>query len=332
MMKSATATNSSTTLAAAFLVACAAAVLAPIASAQVVTATIRGSVVDQQRAVLPGVTITATQLETNTARTVMTTAVGQYYLPGLPAGTYEVTADLSGFAPERRKLELTVGADVTIEFSLKIGTIAMTETVTAEAPLLETTKTVVGVTIRKDQIDTLPTVNRDFTALALLAPGASEGVGGNGPTLAFNAQRGFQNGIFIDGASNVWKYYGKQASTFPQDWMQEFQVMTNSFSAEFGAASGGILNVITRSGSNEYHGRAYGFFQRKAWNALPFSGTFTNNEVSQPVFLASANVPDYTQRRWGGVLGGPVIKDRLFFFGGYEDLMRQSTSPLAISS
>jgi Outer membrane receptor proteins, mostly Fe transport len=300
--------------------------------AQVITATIRGKVADQQGAVLPGATITATQLGTNIAKTVVTTGLGTFFLPSLPAGRYELGITLQGFEPVKRTLELTVGSDLTLDFTLKVGGQETAITVTGEAPLLETTKTVVGATINMEKVDALPTVNRDFISLALLVPGVTSGVGGNGPTLAFNGQRGYQNGIFVDGASNIWQYYGRQASTFSQDWIQEFQVMTNSFSAEFGSASGGILNVITRSGSNDYHGRAYGFLRRKAWDSPPFAGYFTNDNIDEPVFLTKDEVPSYTQRRWGGFVGGPLVKNRVFFFTGYEDLMRESTDTLAITS
>ncbi|MBP1635267.1 MAG: hypothetical protein H6Q10_1841 [Acidobacteria bacterium] len=304
---------------------------ASLATAQVITATIRGKVVDEQGAVLPGATVTARQLDTNATRSAITTGVGQYLLPSLPPGRYEVTAALQGFAPAGRPVELTVGADFTVDFTLKVSSLAESVTVTGEAPLLETTRTVVGQTISKAQVDSLPTANRDFLSLAQLAPGVSAGVGGNGATLAVNAQRGYQNNVVVDGASNNWQYYGKQASTFSQDWIQEFQVMTNSFSAEFGNASGGIMNVITRSGSNRYQGRAYLYYREKAFDSPPFAGYFENDNINDPVFLDKSEVPDYTQRRWGGYFGGPIVKDKLFFFAGYEDLLRESNDTLGIS-
>ena len=307
-------------------------VMTSLADAQVITATIRGKVVDQQGAVLPGATVTARQVETNATRSAVTTGVGHYLLPSLTPGRYEVTAALEGFAPAGRPVELTVGAEFTVDFTLKVSSVAETVTVTGEAPLLETTRTVVGQTISKAQVDSLPTANRDFLSLAQLAPGVSVGVGGNGATLAVNAQRGYQNNVVVDGASNNWQYYGKQASTFSQDWIQEFQVMTNSFSAEFGNASGGIMNVITRSGSNQYVGRAYFYHREKALDSPPFAGYFENDNIEKPVFLEKADLPDYTQRRWGGFLGGPILKDRLFFFAGYEDLLRESNDTLGISA
>ena len=125
-------------------------------------------------------------------------------------------------------------------------------TIVGQGARLETTQHTLGSVINSSQIDALPTINRNFSDLAKLAPGVTTGVGGNGDTLSFNGQRGYANGIFVDGASNEWNYYGSQASSFAQDWIQEFQVMTNSFAAEYGTASGGLLNVITRSGTNTF--------------------------------------------------------------------------------
>ena len=141
-----------------------------------------------------------------------------------------------------------------------------------------------------------------------------------------NGQRGFSNGFFIDGATAEWQYYGKQSSTMVQDWIQEFQVMTNSFSAEFGTASGGILNVITRSGSNRYQARAYGFFRNAKLDSAPFAGSFTNG---RPNYLDEA--APFSQQRLGGFVGGPIVRDRLFFFAGAERPKKNSSTILGIS-
>ena len=184
--------------------------------------------------------------------------------------------------------------------------------------LVETTRSGVASVIKKEQIDDLPVVERDFSSLALLAPGVSTGTGGygaggTGESLSFNGQRAFTNGVFIDGASAMWQFYGKQASTFPQDWVQEFQVLTNSFGAEFGTASGGIMNVISRSGSNTLSGRAYGFFRDSSLDSAPYAGRFVNGE---PEFLAEA--APLSQQRWGGFLGGPIVRNKIFFAGKRE--------------
>ena len=301
-------------------------VAAPL-SAQTAMATVRGRIVDEQGAVLPGVLVTLRALETNLTRTVTTTDVGEYFLPNLPAGTYQLQATLDGFSPARREeLVLAVGQDARIDFALKVGTLEQVVTIVGEGAILETTQHTLGSVINSGQIDDLPTISRNFSDLAKLAPGVTTGVGGNGETLSSNGQRGYANGIFVDGASNEWNYYGSQASSFAQDWIQEFQVMTNSFAAEYGTASGGLLNVITRSGTNTFIGRAYGFFRDDSLDAAPFAGFFENGE---PQFEDEA--PTLDQQRFGGFLGGPVMKDRVFFFTGVERFDSSSSVVLGIS-
>jgi outer membrane receptor protein involved in Fe transport len=302
-------------------------VLAHPAAAQTTTATLRGRAADQQGAILPGVTVTARNVETNLTRSVVTGELGQYFLPNLPAGPYDLTASLQGFVTERREaLELRVGQEITIDFVLRVGGVQEAVSVVGETPLLETTRTTLGSIIKKEQIDDLPTVERDFSALAKLAPGVSTGVGGNGEGLAINGQRSFANGFFVDGATAEWQYYGKQSSTFVQDWIQEFQVLTQSYAAEFGTASGGILNVITRSGTNNFQGRFYGFFRDAKFDSAPFAGFFENGE---PQYLDEA--APFSQQRIGGFLGGPVLRDKLFFFVGLENLNKDSSEILGVS-
>jgi outer membrane receptor protein involved in Fe transport len=300
--------------------------------AQVTMAAIRGKATDDQGAVLPGATVTARHVATNTIKVAVTTEVGQYYLPNLPAGEYEVSIELVGFGTIRRTgIVLQVGQEVGLDFQLTLGTVEETVTVVGDAALVETTRSGVASVIKKEQIDDLPVVERDFSSLALLAPGVSTGTGGygaggTGESLSFNGQRAFTNGVFIDGASAMWQFYGKQASTFPQDWVQEFQVLTNSFGAEFGTASGGIMNVISRSGSNTFSGRAYGFFRDSSWDSPPYAGRFVNRA---PEFLAEA--APLSQQRWGGFLGGPIVKNKMFFFVGNENLNTEGTDVLGIS-
>ncbi|HEY3929859.1 MAG TPA: TonB-dependent receptor [Candidatus Koribacter sp.] len=296
--------------------------------AQRITASVRGKVADANGSVIPNAKVTAVQHETNFTKTVTSGGQGEYYLGGLPAGHYDVTAEAAGFEKLTWKVDLTVGIEAGLDFAMKVGSVNTQVDVSAEGQLLEPTKTDLGSTITTGQVDNLPTINRDFSSLALLVPGVTPGVGGNGPSLAVNGQRGYQNNVFIDGVSNQWQYYGRQASTLSQDWIQEFQVMTNSYSAEFGNASGGILNVITRSGTNDWHGRGYFFYRNKAFDADPFAGNLVNGD---PQFVPSSQIPDYTQWRWGVSAGGPIIKDKLFIFAGFEKLDLNSSAELAIS-
>lgn len=310
------------------VVGLAAALACPVDSrAQSTSATLRGRVADEQGAALPGVSVTARDVDTNASLAVISSDIGQYFLPNLAPGRYEVSAQLQGFRLERRTdLVLQIGQELTIDFTLNVGGQQETVTVGTNAPILETTKSTVGMIITNADVDDLPTVERDFSSLARLAPGVARGVGGNGDSLSMNGQRGFSNGFFVDGATAEWQYYGKQSSTLVQDWIQEFQVMTNSFSAEFGTASGGILNVITRSGSNRYQSRAYAFFRDAKLDSAPFAGSFTNGK---PNYFDKA--PPFNQQRVGGFIGGPIVRDRLFFFAGVETLNKNSSEVLGIS-
>lgn len=295
------------------------------ASAQTNLGTFRGKVSDEQGGALPGATVTARQVQTNITRTSVTDGIGHYFIPNLPAGPYELTVELSGFgAGKQSSLVLRVGQEATFDFVLKVAGVEQEVTVSAQVTLVETQHTV-GLNIDTKQVDALPTFNRNFGDLAQLTPGVSStGSGSMGFYASGQAQ--YQNNVFVDGGTNAMQFYGTQADTFPQDWVQEFQVMTNGFTAEFGNASGAVLNVITRSGTNDMHGRAYGFYQNASLNSPPYSGHFTNGA---PEFLPTT--PKYDQYRVGGFLGGPVIRNKAFFFVGFEDLDNSATSSLSIS-
>lgn len=299
--------------------------IAPRISAQTSLATVRGQVTDPQGATVPDALVTARETATNLTRTNKTQQDGQYLLSSLPAGQYEITVERAGFSTSKQtQLRLQVGQQLTLDFSLQISTNTESVVVTAQTSQLPTESTT-GLNIGTQQVDALPTSNRNFAGLAALAPGISSS---GASSMGFNAsgQHQYQNNVFVDGASNAMKFYGTQADVFPQDWIQEFQVMTNGFAPEFGNASGAFLNVITRSGTNDIHGRVYGFFQNAIFNSPPYAGRFSNG---QPVFLATT--PDYNQRRLGAYVGGPVIKNKLFFFGGYEDFVNSATTSLSIA-
>ena len=303
--------------------------IAANADAQTPLATIRGRIFDQQRAAVPGASLTVRSTDTNLVTTVTTDSSGNYFVPNLPAGTYELAVAHAGFVTSKREaLILAVGEHATIDVTLQVEGVTQVVTVqTDTGRSREATTHVLGTTIGSRQIDNLPSVSRSFSDLAMLVPGVLPGFGGNGDTLAFNGQRGYANGVFVDGASNEMQYYGSPFSSFPLDWLQEFQVMTGGFDAQWGTASGGILNVVTRSGSNRFSGRAYGFVRNDAWDAAPYAGHFENGK---PAFERDA--PPLDQRRWGAFLGGPLVRGRLFFFSGFEDLDSKSSTVLGISS
>jgi outer membrane receptor protein involved in Fe transport len=299
------------------------------APAQTALGTLRGVVLDQQGGVLPGVTISIRQIDTNTLQTTQSADGGRYFLPNLRPGQYEVIAELSGFAATKEQLELRVGQDLTVNFTMKVGGLAERIDVVARSVTVETQSTLATVITNK-QIDDLPTVTRDFSALATISPGATTSTAtgtGQGTGVSISGQRPFTNGIVVDGASNQMQFYGRQSNDFPQDWIQEFQVLTNSFSAEYGQAAGGMLNVVTRSGSNATSGRAYAFFRDDKFDQPPFSGRYDASR--QPIFLDTT--PPFDQQRYGGFVGGPLVKNRLFYFAGIERLSLKSSEVLGIS-
>ena len=291
-------------------------------------ASIRGTLRDEQGAVLPRATLEAREVETNTARSTVTGDAGQYYLPNLPAGKYVVKASLPGFTPVESSVELSIGREFELDLVLKVASVQSSVAVSEQVTLVDTQHTL-GEDIGTKQIDDLPTITRDFTSLARLAPGTSVAnySGTNaGSGISFSGQRQYDNNIVVDGATNLMQFYGREANFFPQDWIQEFQVLTNSYPAEYGQAAGGVLNVITRSGTNSFHGRGYGYFRDAVLDSPPFAGKYANG---QPVFLSST--PAFNQQRLGAFVGGPVVKDKLFFFSGYEHQNLGSTTVLAIS-
>jgi outer membrane receptor protein involved in Fe transport len=298
-------------------------------TAQTALGTLRGVVLDQQGGALPGATVTVRQVETNTVQTTVTSGEGRYFLPNLRPGRYEVLSELSGFTPNKQGLDLRVGQDLTVNFTMKVGGLTESLVVVAKSVAVETQSTLATV-ISNKQIDDLPTIARNFSALATLAPGTttSNATGtGQGTGVSISGQRPYTNNIVVDGASNQMAFYGRQANDFPQDWIQEFQVLSNSFGAEYGQAAGGMLNVITRSGANAMGGRAYGFFRDDKFDKPPFAGRYDANK--QPIFLDTT--PPFTQQRWGGFIGGPVVKDKMFYFGGIERLDLTSSDVLGIS-
>jgi len=302
------------------------------------TASIRGTLRDEQGAVLPRATLTSRQIDTNTVRTTITGDSGEFYMPNLPAGKYTIKVELSGFAGIESTVELGIGREFELTLNMKVATVQSTVTVEEKVALVDTQHTV-GEDIGIKEISELPTLARDISGLAKLAPGAtvSNYSGTNaGSGYSFGGQRQYDNNIQVDGATNLMQFYGRQANFFPQDWIQEFQVLTNSYPAEYGQSVGGVLNVITRSGTNDLHGRGYGYFRDAALDTPPFAGKYSNGPSTLaapnpgvPVFLS--DTPPYSQQRLGAYLGGAIVKDKLFFFAGYEHQNLGSTTVLGIS-
>jgi len=277
--------------------------------AQSLDVVLKGKVSDETGASLPGATVTATDSTTGLVRSAIVNGDGYYTVLNLPASTYEVRAEVAGFNARVVQQALPVGATVIIDFSLTIGGVAEQLDVRGGAPLLETSRNTLSRVIERDEIDSLPVISRNFNDLAALSPGVTRtGVYGG---VDISGSRDFQNAYQVDGVSAKRQRLGDQRMPYAQDWIQEFQVLTGPFDAEFGPASGGVINVVTRSGSNRAAGRVYGFIRDDAWDAAP---------------LFVKEKPPLREDRVGVTGGGPIVRDRAFFFAGLERFSNDSSN------
>lgn len=279
-----------------------------LGQSQATTAEINGRIQDTQAGVLPGVTVTARNTATGYSRSVVTNEEGVYLLTLLPPGTYDVTAELPGFASLKRSVSLTVGAVTTVNATMQVGTIQENVTVQAPVPIVETSSTVRGTTLNQDAIANLPINGRRFQDFITLTPTVQ--VDTSRGQLSFAGQRGINSNVSIDGADYNQPFFGgirggersNNAFTIPQESIKEFQVVAAGYSAEFGRSTGGLVNAITKSGSNTSHG----------------SGFYVNRHRDLAEKNAFGQTAAPTQQQFGGSIGGPLAKDRLFYFGAIE--------------
>ena len=275
------------------------------------TAAVLGTIVDAQGGVLPGVTVTAKNVETGVTRSDVTSATGAYRLRAVPPGRYEFTAELSGFQTNvRTGVVLTVGAEATINFTLQLAGVSETVTVEANAPIVDTTNSTIGANLDSDQIQMLPTISRDYRAFLRVVSGTSDTSQG----ISFLGARAASNNWQLDGVDNTANASGGQRSSPQIDTIAEFQVLTNSFKAEYGHAAGGVVNAITRSGSNAYRGSGFVYYRDERFRAYsPFDDRTVDKAPFQRMYA-------------GGTAGGPIKKNRAFFFGAYERLGQESNT------
>ena len=286
------------------------------AQARLTGADLDGTVSDQTGALLAGCTIIVTNVETNVARTVSSDSTGRYNAAALPPGTYSISAALAGFRTEMREhIVLLLGQALKIDFQLVVATSGETVTVEGgDAPLVLASRTEISSVIDQQQIDSLPINGRNFIGFALVAPSVASDrtpLQGAAATsgLSFTGQRGRSNNIMVDGLDNNDPFVGSVRATFSQDAVREFQVLVDSYSAEFGKASGGVVNIVTKSGTNTPHGSAFLYFRHDTLNAKKYFDKF--DLAGNPVSLAE---PPFEQRQWGGTFGGPARRNRTFFF------------------
>lgn len=288
----------------------------PTAAGQTTTGTIRGQVRDPQSAVTPGATVTVRNVDTNAIRTTITDEDGKFLVTNLPVGNYELTVELSGFTKYVRSgLTLAVNQDAVLPVNLQPGGVTETVQVTSDASILNTTTSEVGVRFDTKRVAELPVTNsRDVFALALSAAGVSQLASGQsnfaaGMNFAVNGMRSRSNNFMIDGQdSNDPSVTGRQQPMNNTDIIQEVRLVTNQFSAEYGRAAGSVMNVLTKSGTNAFHGSAFIFHQNNEMNAR------TNLDKNRGLTQA----PYFLESQYGGTLGGRILRDRAFFFGGYQ--------------
>lgn len=291
---------------------------------QVTTALISGTVKDESGAVLPGVSITAKHVETGISRTVVTDDAGRYEITNLAVGSYEVQAELAGFQTSiRGGITLTVGREASVPFALKVGEISEKVTVTGEAPLVETTKSEVADLVNTKKIEELPLNGRSYTQLALMQAGVStlgsagfSSIAGGGAKLSISGTRSTATAFYLDG-TDVKSMFGHSpgsaaGQTLGVEAIREFSVLVSSYSSEYGG-SGGVINSLTKSGTNQIHGSVFEFLRNSALDARNF-------------FDPGVSPPPFKRNQYGFSVGGPIIKDRTFFFGSYEALKERLTT------
>ena len=310
-----------------------AAAVSTTASAQETTGTITGSVTDQTGAVLPGVSITLRNTNTDLSRTVVTNENGSYTATLLPIGTYEVTFQLQGFQQVTiRNVTLHVNDRLQLDTKLTLGGVAENVEVTAARGLVQPVAALQS-TMTSTQVQELPLNNRNFVQLATLAPGVSSdlsdevGVGlASTVSISINGARRNAVNWLVDGVSNV--DVGSNItllSTPTLESIEEFKIITNSYTAEWPRSGGGIVNVVTKSGGARYAGGAYEFLRSDTLNA----NSFFRNLNSDPAINSTPSKLKYNN--FGGTVGGPVVKNRMFFFFSGE-LRRITRAPTALNS
>ena len=282
-----------------------------VAQTQITTGTIQGTVEDANGAVVPGANVEIKNLDTNLSRVVTTDQEGRFTALALPPGNYSVTVSKQGFATtELPRTALNVGQALTVPFSLKISEVAERVTITS-TQVVDTVKTESSTTINETAVSTTPILGRKFEDLLTLTPGVSITQGPDGDEINFAGQRGVFNNVSLDGGDYNNGFFGEQlggqraAIDITLEAVKEFQVVATGASAEFGRTAGGVINVITKSGTNDIHGSAFYFQRLEALTANTSDGK---------------SLDDFHREQYGATIGGPISKDRHFYFFAFEGI------------
>ncbi|HEX8184139.1 MAG TPA: carboxypeptidase regulatory-like domain-containing protein [Blastocatellia bacterium] len=293
------------------------------AQSQATTGVIEGILYDQSGAVITEASVKVRQKETGLERISRTDDNGRFRAVLLPLGTYTVEIEKQGFARlVQDNIELTVGQTINLPITLKPSGAAEVVTITGDAPVVETTRSEQSTLVDKRSVENLPINGRDFVGFVKLAPTVSIVQGPDGNEITINGQKGIQNNISVDGADANNPFFGEQRGgqrpqfTISLEAVKEFQVVADGGSAEFGRSSGGFINVVTKSGTNQFHGSGFLFFRDESL-------------TSQNPDAVAAKLPtdDFRQYQFGGSLGGPIKRDRAFFFVAYDQNKGDSRKP-----
>ncbi len=275
------------------------------------TGTLRGTVKDPSDAVVPDAKVTATQQATKLTRTSSSDAAGSFVFPVLPVGVYDLEVEASGFKKYTQKdINIDIGRVAVVEVKLTVGAASDVVEVSSAPPLVETTNTQLGAVVSERAVNNLPLSSRDTYQLLQLQPGVQSNVGQDlffgtetAGVVSVNGGRGRSNNFTVNGGDANDTFVNLPVIQPAPDTIEEFRVLTNNFDAEYGRNSGSVVNVVTKTGTNDIHGNLYEYFRNEKLNARGFF------DVERPVFK---------QNIFGGTLGGPIVKDRTFFFASYE--------------
>lgn len=304
-----------------FVLALAVLATARSARSQLVTAAVNGIVTDPSGSPVSGAKVTATDVDRGTVFTAETNSTGAYSLPTLPIGRYDVRVEQAGFSAEQSTVTLVLNQIAKIDFALKLGNVSTAVEVTGAAPILQTETTEVSTVLESHVIEALPLETRNYNQLTLLTPGAvttSPAAFNTGQT-TFNSGRPYINGnreqasyYLLDGMENTEFVDNNVAFSPSVDAIQEFNLITNNPSAQYGQFLGGVISVSTKSGTNQFHGDAFEFLRNDFFNANEWSRNFSTDPT------VNSAPPNLRWNEFGGTFGGPVKRDKLFFFVDYQ--------------
>src|SRR5262245_52548310 len=294
---------------------------------QTTPATLSGVIRDTSGAVIPGAKISVRNISTGAMRETNTDEEGRYNLTSLGPGQYEVRAERVGFRTAQSNVTLTIGGASNLDLTVQVGNVSEVVEVTAEEPLIESSKAGMSRVVTQQSIESLPIIGRNFVDFAKLSSGVAPGrenTGGGAfkepdagvgaaaaPRLTFGGQSELFTIILVDGVDNIQTFTGLPRVTPSQEAVQEFRILNSTFVSEYGRALGGFVNIITKSGTNQVRGSAYYFGMNDALNATP---------------LLTGPNPVLRQNQYGATIGGPISKDRTFYFASYEGQRRAESN------